>query len=484
MRFIIPILVGGIIGYITNWIAIKMLFRPHDKKFFLGLPIPFTPGLIPKERKRLAKTIGETVGDHLLSPQVIMDSLYSHHMREYMKTWIRSNFSRLKGEDRSLAQLMEDSNYDGLLNSFRRKLADFICFQLRKDRFRERIIGFVEASVFNSFIDDIYGLIGEKVEEYLYHLSKSQEIRERIVDLLDHNLNKLANDERRLEDVVSAEYIHMVKESIYKYEKDIANLVRIILRDPKIEMKVKKSISHIINQNINKALAIFISPDMIAEKVFNAIREYVEESKIERDMGFILVAALDKLLECKVGYMAETLSKYDRKYMLSFIDTGLNYILDKEKQGKIVDFIDGKLKSQEASIKDITLSFLDQQLRIILNSEEFYENINLGVDKFLEGLINKPLSALVENVDEYMIINIFQNIMDIFNDFLIKKLPEIIGLFNISKVVEDQINSYDIEFVEELIIEIADRELKAITWLGGLLGGIMGLLTPLLQMIK
>ena len=65
MKFIMPILLGAVIGYITNWLAIKMLFRPHYEKKIFGLHIPFTLGLIPKEMNRIAKSIGETVGVHL-----------------------------------------------------------------------------------------------------------------------------------------------------------------------------------------------------------------------------------------------------------------------------------------------------------------------------------------------------------------------------------------------------------------------------------
>lgn len=50
-------------------------------------------------------------------------------------------------------------------------------------------------------------------------------------------------------------------------------------------------------------------------------------------------------------------------------------------------------------------------------------------------------------------------------------------------MVEDEINRFDVAFAEEIIIEIANKELKAITWLGALLGGIMGMLSPLLQLI-
>ena len=45
-------LLGGVIGYITNDIAIRMLFRPHTAKYVFGIHVPFTPGIIPKEQEQ------------------------------------------------------------------------------------------------------------------------------------------------------------------------------------------------------------------------------------------------------------------------------------------------------------------------------------------------------------------------------------------------------------------------------------------------
>ncbi|MCU0568724.1 MAG: DUF445 family protein, partial [Oculatellaceae cyanobacterium Prado106] len=48
-----PPIVGGIIGYFTNDIAIKMLFRPYKALYLGGRKLPFTPGLIPSNQERL-----------------------------------------------------------------------------------------------------------------------------------------------------------------------------------------------------------------------------------------------------------------------------------------------------------------------------------------------------------------------------------------------------------------------------------------------
>ncbi|HEY9882407.1 MAG TPA: DUF445 family protein, partial [Thermosynechococcaceae cyanobacterium] len=66
--FIAPPVVGGIIGYFTNDIAIKMLFRPYKARYVGGRQVPFTPGLIPRNQERLAKRISDTIMGSLLTP--------------------------------------------------------------------------------------------------------------------------------------------------------------------------------------------------------------------------------------------------------------------------------------------------------------------------------------------------------------------------------------------------------------------------------
>jgi len=65
----LPPVLGGVIGYFTNDIAIKMLFRPYKPKYVLGRRIPFTPGLIPSNQQRLAKKISDVIMRSLLTPE-------------------------------------------------------------------------------------------------------------------------------------------------------------------------------------------------------------------------------------------------------------------------------------------------------------------------------------------------------------------------------------------------------------------------------
>ena len=50
---IIRPLIGAVIGYVTNWIAVKMMFRPLHEKKIGKFTIPFTPGIIPRNKDRI-----------------------------------------------------------------------------------------------------------------------------------------------------------------------------------------------------------------------------------------------------------------------------------------------------------------------------------------------------------------------------------------------------------------------------------------------
>ncbi|MEM8831491.1 MAG: DUF445 family protein [Cyanobacteria bacterium P01_G01_bin.19] len=66
--FFVPPVAGSIIGYFTNDIAIKMLFRPYKPIYIGKRKLPFTPGLIPSNQERLAQKVSDTIMGSLLTP--------------------------------------------------------------------------------------------------------------------------------------------------------------------------------------------------------------------------------------------------------------------------------------------------------------------------------------------------------------------------------------------------------------------------------
>ncbi len=86
ISFVVAPLVGGVIGYITNDIAIRMLFRPHKAKYVCGMHVPFTPGIIPKEKGRIADAVGEAISENLMNEDVLNRYLLSAEMVAKLRT--------------------------------------------------------------------------------------------------------------------------------------------------------------------------------------------------------------------------------------------------------------------------------------------------------------------------------------------------------------------------------------------------------------
>lgn len=77
LQLILIPLIGAFIGWITNLIAVKMLFRPYQPWAVLGFQIQ---GLIPKRQGELAKVVGQVVQNELLNTQEIMAILRNQEM--------------------------------------------------------------------------------------------------------------------------------------------------------------------------------------------------------------------------------------------------------------------------------------------------------------------------------------------------------------------------------------------------------------------
>jgi uncharacterized membrane protein YheB (UPF0754 family) len=80
LSYLIGPMSGLVIGAFTNWLAIKMMFRPHQPKYIFGMKLPFTPGLIPKERGRIAEAVATSISENLMNKEVLEKNLLSEDM--------------------------------------------------------------------------------------------------------------------------------------------------------------------------------------------------------------------------------------------------------------------------------------------------------------------------------------------------------------------------------------------------------------------
>ena len=115
--FLVPPAAGAIIGFVTNVVAIRMLFRPLKEVRVFGIRLPFTPGILPRQRSRLAQSIGAMVERELLTPEILRQRLLRGDVREKIKESLssitenlinRTPSEILEGNERFLAEKIPD----------------------------------------------------------------------------------------------------------------------------------------------------------------------------------------------------------------------------------------------------------------------------------------------------------------------------------------------------------------------------------------
>ncbi|RMD47111.1 MAG: DUF445 family protein, partial [Aquificota bacterium] len=147
IKYIIIPFIGAFIGYITNWLAIKMLFRPFEKKRIFGVKIPFTPGLIPREREKIAENISETIIKHLLPEKKLLEMLDKSRYQDRIKVRIKLII-------------------DELIDSASDDIKDIIKSGISIGKIN--IKGFFIASAIEKAVDKITEKLKQKLKEDLY----------------------------------------------------------------------------------------------------------------------------------------------------------------------------------------------------------------------------------------------------------------------------------------------------------------------------
>lgn len=126
LRLLAGPLIGAVIGYCTNYIAVKMLFRPLYPVKIGNWTLPFTPGIIPRGKSRLAKALGSAVGDHLITKTDLEDMLLSEGVKNTIVSRISEGVQKVQKSDDTVEDFLQHYVEQGDYEAMREKLEDFI----------------------------------------------------------------------------------------------------------------------------------------------------------------------------------------------------------------------------------------------------------------------------------------------------------------------------------------------------------------------
>lgn len=120
--------VGSVIGYFTNYIAVKMLFRPLNPVKIGSFTLPFTPGIIPKRKAELGKAIGNTIGNTLFTKDDLTKIFLSEEIKSAVTDKIMLKINAVK--DNSLKEIFQNLVNEARYSELKEKLVEFVTLKL------------------------------------------------------------------------------------------------------------------------------------------------------------------------------------------------------------------------------------------------------------------------------------------------------------------------------------------------------------------
>ncbi len=147
---LLMIAIGGLIGYSTNKIAVKMLFRPHKKRRFLFFSIQ---GVLPKRKDAIAISVGETIENALLNSDDIFEALLSDNTKAKFKQMLEETLiDKIHRFIPSLFRTMIGDDLDKMIQGF---------IDREGDHLLEKVIDEIKTSAKDEF--DIKAIVEKKI---------------------------------------------------------------------------------------------------------------------------------------------------------------------------------------------------------------------------------------------------------------------------------------------------------------------------------
>ncbi len=261
LHYLIGPAVGAVIGYITNDIAIRMLFRPHQAKYFMGIHIPFTPGIIPKEKVRIASSIGKAVSENLMNREVLEKSLLSDEMLEKMNDAIDEFVATQRDNDETIEQFashyLSAEDIAAMRENTSTSIVKMIAGKLQDSHLGESIARMATEHVMEKTRKSVAGRLG--ADMFLQPIAQLVEgfLAKHINEILTNNSqqmveNLVVTQSQELMNMTMSQLINGHDEQVAQLKKGIFNAYRVIITEhlPRILQDI--DISTIIEQRINE----------------------------------------------------------------------------------------------------------------------------------------------------------------------------------------------------------------------------------------
>ncbi len=495
---------GALSGGLTNAVAIWMLFHPYEEVKAGPLRLH---GAISKNKARLAKSIGKTVGERLLTPADLAERLSAPAIQEaYAEAVGRVADDMLHREYGSLADVLTGPAggfLDELLHDIGPRIADRLAAHSTTEEFSIRVEGWLHQLKEDLEEEPVGGLltparreaIQDTVDGWVTDLAGSETLERTVKSWVASQLERLEQDKRPLSERLPDEIVLPIEQAITDYLPTALERLGEVLADA----EVKGAITTALRQAFDGAaremmlherlLAKLVVKDATFERLVNGLAgkgfermaEAIRSPTIQSQLAGAVRGILMGLLRMPIG---ERLARLAPEKRAAFTNVLGDWAIAASRSPAARDSLHRALDHGLDRAGDWTWgqvlaavppARLVAALADAMQSERGRTWLADIIERTARDLASKPLGRPANWLGDDTTKRLKTGITQASWGWLQVQIPQIVERLKVPEMVEQKVLGFSTQRMEEIIRNVTQRELRLIVRLGYVLGGIVGL---------
>jgi uncharacterized membrane protein YheB (UPF0754 family) len=512
LQWLLPITIGIISGLSTNAVAIWMLFHPYEP-FYIG-PFRVLPkGAIPKEIDRIARRVGETVGNELLTPEDITRTLSSPVFRdrfdEVLRNALQGLLARELGPLKTLITPAQRAEFDVVLDRVMRKLVEGVEIFLRSPEWEARLRRFARRLTTELRDRPLSEVLTPGLQEDMVRgagelwrgLAESPDFERAVSDALERAMSSVLESDRPLRHYIPSGAVNLGEAVVAQYLPLLLERLGTVLEDPATRAKLqdvlrrfvdrfleeqqtwKRIVGRLVMTERTLAQTVEAIEHGGADEISALLREPEVQARVAAAVNDGVEDVLDRPLRDLVGDLSPERAERIRETLAS----RLVYALRHPNTEAVVR---GRLEAVLAGTAGRTLGDLldllgperagEMEERVVawtrdaLRSPRASASLERGLERQSAWLLSVPIGRIGGYLPQDAVRRAEQILFDPLWSFLQRRVPTAVADLPVARMVENKLKAYPVQKVEELVWRVSGKELGLIVYLGGFLGAMVG----------
>ena len=519
LAWLTPPFVGAFIGYMTNYVAIRMLFRPLKPWRILGIRLPMTPGVIPSKRHELAENIGEMVGEHLLTSADISRAINEQGFQRDLKKLIEGRIGEILAKD--LGPVVEiipkrfRSYFEVGVKILRWRFLKHLRHHLESVAFEERTAAAITIYLNNFLAQELSTCLPEKSRRHFFETLEAMltrflagpDVEQWLTAYINQEIDAFIKKGGRPKDLLTEAMGEALLNRLAAEAAPLLVKLAAMIEEPAMQEKIATGLTNAI-RNFTASLGPmaamignFISPETIGNKIKNYLAEKgsdisasLLDSSVQEKVAAILrrkaeeflatpVADLTREIEPekiqdagrRIGATVAGLTKRPEtiKALTTLLEEALAVQSDRPLSDILTDLFgeDGIHKGRERATAEIIGTIRSQKAKRMLD--------DLVTELVEKKLLTQPVGPLSDFLPQEVQHGLGDYLLQQISVLLAREVPGLVDSLDIRRTVTRKVDSLDLLRLEGLLLGIMQEQFKYINLFGALLGFLIGLINLL-----